>query len=143
MGEIITNPGQTQGVMEIADGGTGASTAFDARENLGVAPLVPTIIADTTTAYTPDVDDVGQIITLSNAAATTLTLPQDSASDIPVGSSITFIQIGAGQVTVQAGAGATLNSPGPTNKFRAQYSTVTAIKRAANTWVIAGDLAAS
>lgn len=101
-----------------------------------------TITADTGGTYTPVLADNGHMVTLSDAGAITVTLPQDSDLAIPVGGSILFIQIGAGQVTFSAGTGATVNST-PTAKTRAQYSIVTAIKRAANTWVLAGDLAAS
>ncbi len=107
------------------------------------AALALTIVADTGGTYTPVLTDSGKLVTLSDAGAIALTLPQDSDVAFAVGTQITFVQIGAGQVTVSAGTGATLNSPGPTNKFRAQWSTVTAVKRAANTWVIMGDLAAS
>lgn len=109
----------------------------------GFAPRTASIIADTGTTYTPVLTDAGDIVTLSDAAATTLTLPRDSDVAFPVGTVITFVQIGAGQVTATAGTGVTLRSPGPTNKFRAQWSSVSAMKIAADTWLIAGDLAAT
>jgi hypothetical protein len=43
-------------------------------------------------------------------------------------------------VTFVAGASATVNGT-PSLVTRAQYSAVTAIKRAANTWLLVGDLA--
>lgn len=102
-----------------------------------------TIVADTGTTYTPVLSDTGKIVTLSDGSATTLTLPLDATAPIQSGASITFIQLGAGQVTAVAEGGVTLRSAGPTNKFRAQYSVVTAIKLGANTWLICGDLAAT
>lgn len=105
-------------------------------------PLVRlTVNAQTGTTYTAVLGDEGKLVTLSNASAITMTLPQDSDVAIPVGGQIHFAQIGAGQVTFAAGTGATVNAT-PGLKCRAQYSTVTAIKRLANTWLLVGDLAA-
>lgn len=105
-------------------------------------PLVRlTVNAQTGTTYTAVLSDEGKLVTLSNAAAITMTLPQDSDVAIPVGGQIHFSQIGAGQVTFAAGTGATVNAT-PGLNCRAQYSTVTALKRAANTWLLIGDLAA-
>lgn len=97
------------------------------------------INAQTGTTYTIVLTDVEKLVTLSNASAITLTLPQDSDVAVPVGARIDLAQIGAGQVTVAAGSGATVNAT-PGLKFRAQYSGVTAFKRAANTWILFGDL---
>jgi hypothetical protein len=105
------------------------------------APRALTINAQTGTTYTPVLSDEQKLVTLSNASAITCTLPQDSDVAIPIGGQVHFAQIGAGQVTFAAGTGATVNAT-PGAKCRAQYSAVTAIKRAANTWLLIGDLAA-
>lgn len=104
-------------------------------------PTAQTVNAQTGTTYTPVAGDVNKLVTLSNASAITLTLPQDSDVTVAVGAHIDFAQIGAGQVTVAAGTGATVNAT-PGLKFRSQYSVVSAVKRAANTWLLAGDLSA-
>lgn len=105
-------------------------------------PLVrQTVNAQTGTTYTVVLADEGKLVTLSNAGAITCTLPQDSDVAIPIGGRVDFAQIGAGQVTFAAGTGATVNAT-PGLKCRAQYSAVSAIKRAANTWLLVGDLAA-
>lgn len=105
-------------------------------------PLVrQTVNAQTGTTYTIVLSDEGKLVTLSNASAITLTLPQDSDVAIPVGGRVDFAQIGAGQVTFAAGTGATVNKT-PGAKCRAQYSAVSAIKYAANTWILVGDLSA-
>lgn len=142
---VDTAPGTLDTLNELAAAlGDDANFATTVTNSLAAkAPLTKAIVADTGVAYTPVLTDAGKVVTLDDAAAIALTLPQDSDVAFPVGTEITFLQIGAGQVTASAGTGATLNSPGPTNKFRAQYSAVTAFKRAANTWVIMGDLAAS
>lgn len=99
------------------------------------------LTAQTGTAYTLVAGDAGKLVTLSNAAPITLTVPQDSAATFPLGTWVELMQIGAGQVTVAAGGGATLRTT-PTAKLRAQWSRAYVQKIAANTWALAGDLAA-
>lgn len=113
--------------------------AATARTTLGVAPVRRTIKADTTTAYAPVLTDENQMVTLSNAASITVTVPSDSVA-FPIGAEVDFLWLGAGQPTFVAGGGATLNGT-PGLKLRARYSAGTIKKIAANTWVLLGDLA--
>lgn len=98
------------------------------------------INAQTGTTYTLAASDLGKLVTLSNAAAITVTLPQDSDAAIPVGGHVDVAVIGAGMATFIQGTGATVNGT-PSLVTRAQWSAVTCIKRAANTWLVIGDLA--
>ena len=122
-------------------------SAADAAADLVATGLLvaaaQTVNAQTGTSYTLVAGDVSKLVTLSNAAAITLTVPQDSDATIPVGSYVDLVQLGAGQVTVQAGSGATLRVSGLTAKARAQYARLGVQKIAANTWSLFGDLAAS
>jgi hypothetical protein len=102
---------------------------------------LPLLNAQTGTAYTLVLADAGKLVTLSNASAITLTVPLSSSVAYAIGTSIDMVQIGAGQVTVAATVGVTVNST-PGLKFRAQYSAATLLKIAADTWVLVGDLAA-
>lgn len=99
--------------------------------------------AQTGTTYTLVAADAGKLVTLSNAAAITLTVPQDSAATIAIGTYVDLLQLGAGQVTVAVDAGSTLRTSGLTAKARAQYSRLAVQKVSANTWSLMGDLAAS
>ena len=101
------------------------------------------INAQTGTSYTLIAGDAGLLVTFSNAAATTLTLPSDATATIAIGTIIDFLQLGTGQVTVVAGGGATVRLSGLTGKARAQYSRFGTQKIAANTWSVYGDLAAA
>jgi len=92
------------------------------------------------TSYTLLLADDGKIVEVNNAAANTLTVSPDSTTNFTVGTQILVIQTGAGQTTLTAGAGVTINAT-PGLKLRAQYSSATLIKRAANTWIALGDLA--
>jgi len=94
----------------------------------------------TGTTYTPIVGDANKLVTLSNADPITVTLPQDTDLTFAIGKRIDFLVINTGMATFQAGTGATVNGT-PSLVTRAQWSAVTVIKRATNTWVVVGDLA--
>lgn len=100
------------------------------------------INAQTGTTYTTVLADQCKLVTLTNASAITLTIPPNSSVAYPVGTKIDLAQLGAGQVTVAAGSGVTVNST-PTLKLRAQYSAASCIKTATDTWLLVGDLAES
>ena len=91
--------------------------------------------------YTLVLADDGKIVELSNSSAVTLTVPLAATVDFPVGTQITILQTGAGQVTIQPTSGVTINA-NPGYKLRAQWTAGTLIKRATNTWVLLGDLSA-
>ena len=103
------------------------------------------IFTDTVTnaqvaSYTLVLADSGKMIEMNNASANTLTIPPNSSVALPVGTTITVLQTGAGQCTLTAGAGVTVNAT-PGLKLRAQWASATIIKRATDTWVALGDLA--
>jgi phosphotransferase system glucose/maltose/N-acetylglucosamine-specific IIC component len=60
----------------------------------------------------------------------------------PIGTQITFAQMGAGQVTFAGAVGVTIYSADSDLKLRTQYSSATLIKTATNTWLLIGDIAA-
>ena len=99
----------------------------------------------TTNAYTLVIGDAGKALLASNSStAGTVYVPTNSVA-YPVGTQITVIQTGSGQLTVQAtnsgtttilSTGATAAAP----KLRAQYSAVTLLKTATETWYAFGDI---
>jgi len=107
-------------------------TINDARQNL-------TLNAQTGTTYTLVITDNGRLVTLSNAAAITLTVPLNATVAFATGAIINIQQIGAGQVTVAGAAGVTLNGTG--TKTRAQWSAASLVKTATDTWTLIGDIA--
>lgn len=95
------------------------------------------------TSYTLIASDAGKLVYMNNAAAITLTIPDDTV-DIDVGVYIDVIQIGAGQITVTPDTGVTLLLPsGLLAKTRVQYSRLGLQKVTANTWSIFGDMEAA
>jgi len=95
--------------------------------------------AQTGTTYTLVVGDAGKIVDLNNASAITLTVPLNGFT---TGTRIDLIQTGAGQVTVAAASGVTINSKGAALKITGQWSAATLIQRSANLWVLVGDIVA-
>ena len=117
---------------------TGAETLTN--KTLTAPKINLDINAQTGTTYTIAVGDSGKLITASNAAAITITVPPAVFSQ---GEQINLQQIGAGQVTFAAGVGVTITSTGATSaapNLRAQFSAATVICTAANTFTIVGDL---
>jgi hypothetical protein len=84
--------------------------------------------------------DDGEVLTMNNASAQTLTFPQNSAVALPVGASGEVHVLGAGQVTCAAGTGATVNSRGTALKSAGQFAVFGWRKIATNTFDITGDL---
>lgn len=97
--------------------------------------------AQTGTSYTLVLSDVAKVISLTNAAAITLTIPTNASVAFPIGTQILLYQGGAGQVTV-SGAGVTIRSQGTRTKLSGQYAVGGLLKLATDEWVIFGNTAA-
>ena len=113
-----------------------------------VSPSTPlTIDPKTGTTYTFVLADANnELITANNASAQTYSIPTNANVAFPIGCQINIIQIGAGQVTINAvtsgtttvlSTGATAAAP----KLRAQYSVATLIKAGTDLWYVTGDIA--
>lgn len=100
------------------------------------------INAQTGTTYTLALSDAGKLVTLSNASPIALTVPLNSSIAFPTGTQVNLAQIGAGRVTVAGASGVTVNSALGL-KTRTQYSVLTCIKTATDTWLLTGDSAVS
>lgn len=98
--------------------------------------------AQTNTTYTLALTDAGDVVTLTNGSAITVTVPLNSSVAFPIGTQVTLAQMGAGQVTVAGAVGVTVYSADSFLKLRTQYSSGTLIKTATNTWLLIGDIAA-
>jgi hypothetical protein len=117
-----------------------SSTQFALLNRNPIATATVLINAQTGTSYTPGLTDAGKLITASNAAAISLTIPTDATTDFPVGTQLIVMQLAAGQVTVSAATPGTtaVNSKNGT-KTSGQYAVISLIKVAANSWVVGGD----
>jgi len=93
--------------------------------------------AQTGTSYTLVAGDNNKVVTLSNAAAITLTVP----SGLGAGFSCLLVQLGAGQVTLSPSS-TTINNRQSHTKIAGQYGVVSLSAYVANTFVLGGDTAA-
>lgn len=114
-----------------------ALNAFEA----GLNETIP-LNSQTGTTYTLAVNDAGQLVTLANASAVTLTVPTNASVAFAIGTQITITQAGAGQVTVAGAVGVTVNSADGDLKLRTQWSAATLIKTNTNSWILIGDITA-
>jgi len=115
----------------------GTATSWGA----AVATLDITFNAQTGTTYSLVAGDVNKLVTLSNAGAITLTVPNGIFT---TGQQINIQQLGVGQVTVVSDGTTVLTSTGATStapKLRARYSAATIICTSSNNFTVIGDLA--
>lgn len=96
--------------------------------------------ARTTASETLALTDAGALVRMSSGSPQTLTVPPNSTVAFPVNTVIDVAQMGAGQVTIAAGAGVTLRAKGGALKCVSQYSSATLVKIATNEWLVVGDL---
>jgi uncharacterized MnhB-related membrane protein len=101
--------------------------------------------AQSGTTYTVANSDLYQVLVqATNASAKVITIAPDSTlTQAAVGTTITFLNSGAGLLTFAAGAGVTIVSSATVSAAPtlAQYKTCAAIRLSANSWIITGGVA--
>lgn len=123
------------GAVVLADGATiGSNTPVQIQ---GYAPTN----YQTGTTYTLVLADAGKRVSLSNAAAITLTVPNSSTVAFPAETEIIIRQGGAGQVTIVGAGGVTVNSFSSLTHTAGQWAYATLkLSSTANTWDLFGNL---
>lgn len=91
------------------------------------------------TSYTLTASDENDLVQFTNGSAVTITLPSDSTEDLAIGFMAHLHQAGAGQLTIVGGSGVTVRYA-YTLSSRSQYSAMSVMKVAANTWAVIGDV---
>ena len=142
-GDIIARTSSAP--TRVAVGTNGQVLTADSSASAGVAwstPYTPSLTfnAQTGTTYTLVSGDVNKLVTLSNASAITVTVPNGVFT---TGQQINLQQIGAGQVSIASDGTTVLTSTGATStapKLRAQYSACTIICTSSNNFTVIGDL---
>ena len=114
-----------------------ALNAFEA----GLNETIP-LNAQTGTTYTLAATDAGDLVTLANASAITLTVPTNASVPFAIGTQITITRAGSGALTIVGDTGVTVNSADGFLKLRAQWSSGTLIKVNTNSWILIGDISA-
>jgi len=118
-----------------------ANQILTAAEMNAVATAMIAINAQTA-SYTAVLTDDGKFITISSASANNFTVPPNSSVAFGIGTQLNIAQLGAGQTTIVAGSGVTLNSAGTKLKLKEQYAVATCVKTDTNTWFVVGNLSA-
>jgi hypothetical protein len=126
------------GTVTVAAAGVAFTDGTQTKE--GVASRTP-IIAKTDSYTLSALTERDSLIEVAKSTATTITIPTDATLNFPIGTSIDVLQTSTGQVTIAGAGGVTVNAT-PGLKLRTTWSSVTLFKRAANTWVVFGDLTA-
>ena len=107
-----------------------------------LANALITINAQTGTAYTPGTAQVGQLTTLNNAAAQTITIPANSSVAFAIGDQLNFMLLGTGTATFAAGGTAVILSAGAKLKLNTQYAVCTVLKWDTDAWIMVGNVSA-
>lgn len=96
-----------------------------------------------TADYTLSLSDANTIIQVNSSSATTVYIPTDASVAFDIRTQLMIVQMGTGQVTVAAVTPGTTSVNGANGlKTAAQYSIISPIKVAANSWVVGGDTTA-
>ena len=103
-----------------------------------------TPIVQKTASYTlTSLTERDDLIEVNSGSACVISIPTDATLDFPIGTSLDILQTGAGEVSIAAVTpGTTTINATPGLKLRTQWSSATIFKRAADTWVVYGDLKA-
>ena len=99
------------------------------------------INAQTGTAYTPGTAQVGQLTTLSNGSAQTITIPANATTAFAIGDQLNFMLLGTGTATFVAGGTAVIRSAGAKLKLTTQYAVCTVLKWDTDAWIMVGNVA--
>jgi hypothetical protein len=122
--------------------GDDANFAASVTTSLGLKVDSLTPITQKSASYTLSaLTERDDLIEMGSSSAMTVTIPADSTLNFPIGTSLDILQTSTGQVTIAGAGGVTVNAT-PGLKLRTTWSSCTLFKRAANTWVVYGDLTA-
>jgi hypothetical protein len=126
---------------KILDGNvTTAKIADDAITAAKIGVLTNTTAK--TDSFTLALGDENTTILCDKSTGMTVTIPLNSSVAFAVGTQISFVQLGAGQVSFAGAVGVTLNSDTSKTKILVRYGVASLIKTATDTWVLFGQLTA-
>ena len=111
----------------------------DALHKGNIDEAVVGVNAQSGTSYTTVLSDRAGLVTMSSSSSNTITIPPTSSAAYPVGTVLSFSQIGTGQSTIAAGSGVTLSHVSGL-VFTGQYGMASAIQIATNSWIVSGSL---
>ncbi len=125
--------------IAVNKGGTGATTAADARASLDAAPQYPTIVSKSSD-FTLSLNEDSAVVEVSSGSAVVATVPANASVAFEVGTQIILMRYGTGSVTVAAAVGVTIRSANSGLEILDQYGCAVLIKIATNEWLLAGNI---
>lgn len=132
---VFTDAAGSRTALGLGSAALSAATAFEP------AGAYSGVNNQTGAAYTLVLADQGKLVTMNNAGANTLTIPPHSAVAYPLKARIDIASKGAGQTTVTAGAGVTIQGAGGALKLRTQFSGGSLVQdETLDTWLLIGDI---
>jgi hypothetical protein len=134
----LTGSDATTDDVKIQGSGLVTITRTDA-DTITVDANLDVIFNEQTASYTIALADKNKIIEINSASINDIIIPLDATTNFPIGAQVNVLQTGTGQTTVVGTSGVTVNGT-PGLNLRAQWSAVTLIKRATDSWVAIGDL---
>lgn len=121
----------------------GSSTGGYIRDNINRSEAARLTLNTQTASYTAVLTDANTTLVQMNAAgANNFTIPLNSSVAYTVGDVIEVCQIGAGQTTIVAAGGVTINTAAAGLKLTARYAKAKLVKTATDTWTLEGNLSA-
>lgn len=121
---------------DIYNGKSGATEVFKV-DYLGRVKGQTAINTQTGTTYTLSLTDKSTIVEMNNASANVLTIPANATVALPIGTTITVTQYGAGLTTVTGATGVTVNGVSAGSKATTgKYQGLALYKRATDEWIV-------
>ena len=122
-------------------------------DDANYAASITTALAGKVDSYTPIVEKTASytltslterddLIEVNSTSPCVISIPEDSTVNYPVGTSLDILQTNTGEVSIAPVNGNVTVNATPGLKLRTRWSSATIFKRAANTWVVYGDLKA-
>ncbi len=103
------------------------------------AVLAPAVLKEQTASFVLAPTDANAIITVSSAAATTVTVPNVNTVPFLVGTRLEILRLGTGGVTIAPAAGVTINRLTGL-VISGRYGIAQLLHISPNTWVASGNL---
>lgn len=122
-------------------------------DDANYAASITTALAGKVDSYTPIVQKTASytltslterddLIEVDSTSPCVISIPEDATVDYPIGTSLDILQTNTGEVSIAPVSGTVTVNATPGLKLRTRWSSATIFKRAANTWVVYGDLKA-
>ena len=93
-----------------------------------------------TTNHTLELSDAGKVIRANSAGDITITVPNTSTADFPIGTEIGIIRYNTGEVIIDSAGGVTVHSRNGFKRIDIRYGSVALRHVAENFWVLNGAL---